>query len=153
EMGVFQDRVALEFTYYDQVTNDLVLSVPLPYSSGFTSQYQNIGEVSNKGVELTLNAIAVERDNFRWNSRVIYSHNRNKVVDLGAATDAVNYAYLNYVVEGEPIGVFLGAYYPRDAAGNIIYFPRVGTSNTPIYDESICGTELNVALGCMPTRA
>ncbi|HEU5208023.1 MAG TPA: TonB-dependent receptor [Longimicrobiales bacterium] len=153
EMGLFEDRLGLEFTYYDQVTNDLVLSVPLPYSSGFTSQYQNIGEVSNKGVELTLNALAIESDNFSWSSRVIYSHNRNKVVDLGAATDSVNYAYLNYVVEGEPIGVFYGAYYPRDEQGNIIYFPRVGTSNTPIYDASICGTELNVELGCLPTRA
>ncbi|MHB1169433.1 MAG: SusC/RagA family TonB-linked outer membrane protein, partial [Longimicrobiales bacterium] len=63
EMGVFDDRLALEFTYYDQVTNDLVLSVPLPYTSGFTSQYQNIGEVSNKGVELALNAIAIDRGN------------------------------------------------------------------------------------------
>ena len=151
ELGLFEDRIGVEFSYYDQRTNDLVLSVPLPLSSGFTSQYQNIGEVSNKGVELSVAATVLQRDNFRWNSRLIYSQNRNRVEDLGAAADSVNFAYLNYVVEGEPIGVFLGAYYPRDANGNILYFPRVGTSNTPIYDPTLCGTSLND--GCLPTRA
>lgn len=120
ELGVLADRLAVEFTYYDQTTNDLVLSVPISYSSGFTSQFQNIGEVSNKGVEITLNTVNFDRSGFGWNSRVLYASNRNRVEDLGAAADSVNHAYLNYVIEGEPIGVFAGAYYPRDASGDII---------------------------------
>lgn len=120
EVGVLDDRLALEFTYYDQRTDDLVLSVPVPLSSGYTSQYQNIGEVSNKGLEITLNTVNYQSDSFGWNSRVLYASNRNRVEELGAAADSVNYAYLNYVIEGEPIGVFAGAYYPRDDQGNII---------------------------------
>lgn len=142
ELGMFDDRLGLEFTYYDQRTKDLVLSVPLPYTSGFTSQFQNIGEVSNKGVELSLNAIALDRGNFRWNSRVIYSSNRNKVEDLGAAADSVNYAYLNYVVEGEPIGVFMGGFYPRDAEGNIVL-----TAGKPRRARNDAGAVLRKKLG------
>lgn len=123
EAGFLSDRVSLEFTYYDQLTDDLVLSVPLPLSSGFTSQLQNIGEVSNRGVEIALNTLNVQRSNFTWQSRLQYSTNRNRVEKLVSDADILPFGYLNVVIEGEPIGVFYGRGYQRDAQGEIIIDP------------------------------
>ncbi len=122
EAGLAGDRIGLEFTYYDQLTDDLVLSIPLPLSSGFTSQFQNIGEVANRGVEVALNTLNINRPNFSWSSRLNFSSNRNEVIQLAAASDTVASAagYPNFIIEGQPIGVFYGSVYPRDAAGNII---------------------------------
>jgi TonB-linked SusC/RagA family outer membrane protein len=120
EAGFLNDRASLEFTYYNQRTTDLVLGVPLPLSSGYTTQFRNIGEVSNRGVEVTLSTANVQRSNFGWNSRLTFASNRNRVESLGGAADSLNYGYLNYVIEGQPIGVFYGSVYPRDAQGNII---------------------------------
>ena len=121
DAGFFDDRASLEFTYYDKKTTDLVLSVPLAPTSGFEREFRNIGELSNKGVELTLNTLNVQRDAFEWNSRVSYARNRNRIERLNQASDILTFEYLNAVIEGEPIGVFRGAYYPRDANGRIIY--------------------------------
>lgn len=129
EAGVLDDRVAVEFTYYDKNTTDLVLSVPLAPTSGFSTRFANIGELSNKGIELTLNTVNVQRDRFSWNTRLTYARNRNRIEKLNASTDTLVFDYLNAVIEGEPLGVFFGAYYPRDAEGNIILTaPRNATT-------------------------
>ena len=120
EAGFLRDRASLEFTYYDKVTSDLVLSVPLALTTGFASQFQNIGRLSNKGIELTLSTVNIQRDRFGWTSRLGYARNRNRIEKLNAASDTLVFDYLNAVIEGQPIGVFFGAYYPRDANGNII---------------------------------
>jgi len=121
DAGFFNDRASLEFTYYDKLTTDLVLSVPLAPTSGFASEFRNIGVLSNKGVEITLNTVNVQRDAFTWSSRLGYAQNRNRIEKLNQASDILTFEYLNAVIEGQPIGVFRGAYYPRDANGNVIY--------------------------------
>ncbi|MBW3656117.1 MAG: TonB-dependent receptor, partial [Gemmatimonadetes bacterium] len=122
------DRVALEATYYDKRTSDLVLLVPLAQSSGFANQFRNIGELSNRGVELSLSTANVQRRDFTWNTRLLFARNRNRIERLNQSTDTLTFDYLNSVVEGQPIGVFLGRVYPRDAAGNVV----LGPNNTPI---------------------
>ncbi|HEY0306234.1 MAG TPA: TonB-dependent receptor, partial [Longimicrobiales bacterium] len=132
ELGVLEDRAVLEFTGYFQKTKDLVLAVPLPLSSGFTSQRQNIGEVENKGVEIALNTINVSRDNFSWRSRISFAANRNKVTQVVASArtrdgvpipDTLLVGYLNYVIEDQPVGIFYGGQYDRDANGAVVYCP------------------------------
>ncbi|HKP75618.1 MAG TPA: SusC/RagA family TonB-linked outer membrane protein, partial [Longimicrobiaceae bacterium] len=120
EAGFLRDRAALEATWYDKTTSELVLLVPLALTTGFTSQYQNIGELRNRGVELTLSTVNVQHSRFGWTSRLGYASNRNRIQKLNAASDTLVFDYLNAVIEGQPIGVFFGAYYPRDADGNII---------------------------------
>ncbi|HYW14055.1 MAG TPA: SusC/RagA family TonB-linked outer membrane protein [Longimicrobium sp.] len=128
DASFLDDRVAMELTYYDKRTSDLVLSVPLAPSSGFSSQFRNIGELSNKGIELALSAAPVQRDNFRWNTRLLFARNRNKIEKLNQASDTITFEYLNAVIEGQPIGVFYGRTYPTDAAGNRVH---LGTNRTP----------------------
>lgn len=121
EVGVLQDRAVLEFTYYHQKTTDLVLNVPLPSSSGFALQRQNVGEVVNNGVEATLNTINLSSPNLNWRSRLSFAANRNKVTNLVTATDTILVGYLNVVVKGQPIGVFYGGQYARNADGSVFY--------------------------------
>ncbi|MBB4636767.1 SusC/RagA family TonB-linked outer membrane protein [Longimicrobium terrae] len=122
------DRLAAELTYYDKRTSDLVLSVPLATTSGFATQFRNVGELTNRGVEASFSSANVQRENFRWNTRLLLAHNRNRIERLNQRSDTITFEYLNAVVEGQPLGVFLGRVYPRDANGNIIY----SAAGTPV---------------------
>jgi TonB-linked SusC/RagA family outer membrane protein len=123
DAGAFHDRAQLEFTYYNKRTSDLVLSVPLPPSTGFSQQFQNIGELTNKGIELALNTVNVASPSFSWRSRISYAANRNRVEKLVTAGDTLITGYLNAVVEGQPIGVFYGGVYARNPDGTLAYKP------------------------------
>ncbi|MEX2110808.1 MAG: SusC/RagA family TonB-linked outer membrane protein [Gemmatimonadaceae bacterium] len=121
DAGFLRDRAQIEFSYYDKKTTDLVLSIPLPPSSGFQQQFQNIGSLSNKGVELALNTVNMTRPRFAWRSRFTYSANRSKIDKLVSAADTLLFDYLNAIIIGEPIGVFLGGTYARTPDGQIAY--------------------------------
>jgi TonB-linked SusC/RagA family outer membrane protein len=114
------DRASVELTYYDKRTSDLVLSVPLAPTSGFASQWRNIGELSNKGVELSLSTENLRGGRLGWTTHFTLAHNRDRIERLNQASDTIVFDYLNAVVQGQPIGVFYGAYYPRDAQGNVV---------------------------------
>ncbi|HET6681339.1 MAG TPA: SusC/RagA family TonB-linked outer membrane protein [Gemmatimonadaceae bacterium] len=121
DMGMFDDRAQFEATYYDKFTSDLVLSVPVAPSTGATVQFQNVGELTNKGVELALNTVNINRPNFTWRSRLTWAANRNEVTKLAASGDSLLFGYLNYVMEGQPVGVFYGGIYARNPDGTIHY--------------------------------
>lgn len=121
DLGIFDDRAVLELTVYDQRTTELLLPVPLPPSRGVQSQFQNVGEVTNRGVEIALNTINLSRSNLIWRSRLGFASNRNEVEKLVTARDTLIFGYLNAVIEGQPIGVFYGAIYARDDKGNLIF--------------------------------
>ena len=71
--------------YYIKNTKDLLLQVPVPATSGYSTIWQNIGEVENKGFEFTTIASIVEKKKFNWNSNFNISFNKNKVLNLGDA--------------------------------------------------------------------
>ena len=129
ELGLFEDRALLEATAYLKKTTDLVLSVPLPPSRGFAQQFQNIGELENRGIELAINTVNVQTPTFGWRTRLQYAANRNEVTKLVTSSDTLQFGYLNYVILGQPIGIFAGGIYARDADGDIVY--AAGT-NLPV---------------------
>lgn len=123
EMGVdlsmFNDRAALAFTYYNQYTEDLLLSRPFAPSTGVGSVLDNVGELSNTGIELQLNTVNVEGGPFRWTSSLIYSRNKNILERLEG--DPYSVGYTNRVEEGYPIGVHYMRGYQRDESGQIMF--------------------------------
>lgn len=121
DLGLLGDRANLELSWYHQTTDDLVLAVPLAPSVGAQQQLQNIGELRNRGVEAALTTINIQSPDFRWTSRLQFATNRNRVEQLVTAADTLVFGYLNAVVEGQPLGVFYGGVYERDAQGNIVY--------------------------------
>jgi len=82
ELSLLANRINFEADYYISKSDGLLLDVPVPSVSGFTSVFQNIGKLQNKGLELNLTTYNL-RGNFNWNTQINFSLNRNKVLTLG----------------------------------------------------------------------
>ena len=115
DLGLFQNRILLTADYYIKNTSDLLNTVTLPSTLGFTTTIQNVGEVQNKGFELGVDA-SVFTGEFKWDLVGNISFNRNKVIKLsngedilGAFADVIVLRdNLNILREGRPIGQFWG---------------------------------------------
>ncbi len=122
DAGLFDDRLGVEFTYYDQTTKQALVSAAVKPSTGFPgSQSLNLGEVSNSGFEVTLNATPVRRENLNWNLALALAQNSNEIVSLGGVN--VPPGSSTAEIEGFPISsIFLrkvvSAEY--DASGNLV---------------------------------
>ena len=119
DIGFFDDRLSLTAEYYRMVTSDLLFNVSLPQYSGYTSQLKNIGEVENKGIELTLSSRNIDRG-LKWNMDINFSANRNKVLSLPDDNDIqygsgpghlVGLGNTQILREGHPVGTFFGWVY------------------------------------------
>ncbi|AEV97748.1 SusC/RagA family protein [Niastella koreensis] len=113
DVGLFNGRINLTFDAYYKKTSDLLLYVPFPLYTGYTSQLENVGSVENKGVELGLSTENVKSKNFNWRSTFLIAANRNKVLSLGASSSYFPVAPTGQVSPvivqvGLPVGTFWG---------------------------------------------
>ena len=127
----FDDRVGLDLTYYQQTTDNQILSLPVPLSSGYREQIVNGGKVSASGLEAVLSLRPVWNDDFKWTSRFNFSTNRATVDELPEGTERFTLAYsrvynsVNQTVffivgEGGEIGDIWGTGYLRNDAGDLV---------------------------------
>lgn len=82
DFNMFSDRIGGTLEWYDLDTRDLLVERTLPAMTGFSSIWTNLGQVNNRGVELTLNTINVKAGKFEWGSDFVFSYNKNKIVSL-----------------------------------------------------------------------
>jgi TonB-dependent starch-binding outer membrane protein SusC len=124
DASVLNDRLGLEFTYYNARTSDALLTVPVAPSSGFTgSQLRNVGEIANSGIEISLFGSPVAMPNFNWDARVGIATNRNEMVTFGGTRDepiAVGYRSSQRHAEGYPLAGYWAYPVARDANGQPI---------------------------------
>ncbi len=106
EIGLFNNRIALELDFYRKLTSDMLLDAPVPSASGFTNVYRNVGSMENKGVEINLNTINFDNEMFGWSSNFNISINKNEVLALSGGSDIFLGSTLIRV--GEPVGTFFG---------------------------------------------
>jgi TonB-linked SusC/RagA family outer membrane protein len=106
-LGLFNNRLTLTADYYNKQTSDLLLSRPLPASSGFSSITENVGTIENQGIELSIESQNFIGENFTWSTQFNISGNRNEVKKLynGQPIDDIGRGG-NRIMEGQPIGVF-----------------------------------------------
>jgi TonB-linked SusC/RagA family outer membrane protein len=105
EATTWHERIALELTYFDRDTKDLILQQPLPPSLGFTQNpFVNIGEVRNKGFEVAVNGQLLQLRNLGWESRVSFNTLDNTLVSLGGVPA---FGTLNRFTEGYQLGSFV----------------------------------------------
>jgi hypothetical protein len=122
DASLFDERLGIQFTYYDQKTKQALIQAPVRPSTGFPgSQYLNVGELANRGMELALDATPVRREDVSWNLAFTLATNENEVINLGGVVIPPTSAGTQQV-EGFPInGIFLpkvvSAEY--DASGNL----------------------------------
>lgn len=163
DFGFLANRLNGTLEFYHKTTNDLIADYQVS-----TTKYlynwltTNVGRISNRGVELTVNAIPVRTGNFTWSTSLNISHNKNKVEKISSAEFSVKFmdeAYLGgygqtgmpsqRISEGEPIGTFYGwkwagyndegvsVFYEYDDEGK----PTGNTTSKPQYKDL-------VKLGC-----
>ena len=82
DFTVLNKKLDVTLDFYNDVTKDLIMAVQLPSNSGYVQQYQNLGQTTNRGVELTLNANLVQTKDFYLDANFNISFNKNKVNKL-----------------------------------------------------------------------
>ncbi len=110
DAGFFNDRIGIEFTYYRQITKDALLLKRYPPSEGWLNlQLTNVGEVRNKGIELTIRTLPISTSTVSLDVNFMLSTNDNKVTSLGG-TAPLPYGLggIGEVREGYPINSFWG---------------------------------------------
>lgn len=112
DLELFSSRIQLTSDVYHKRTSDLLLEVPVPYSSSLASAFQNLGIVRNNGVELGLRTLNL-KGSFDWTTNLVFSANRNKILSLGGApyffvTDPASPTTLptQIIKVGESVGAF-----------------------------------------------
>jgi TonB-linked SusC/RagA family outer membrane protein len=108
DLAFFDSKVDLGFTVYDAKSTDVILSLPVPPSTGYFSQVQNAAEMTNKGMELSVNWRAVTTPAVAWTIGAQYARNKNKVTDLrGAEEFYLGGTFNGGIKEGYAHGVFI----------------------------------------------
>ncbi|MEZ0539364.1 SusC/RagA family TonB-linked outer membrane protein [Fibrella arboris] len=110
DASFFRNRLTLTVDYYNANTSDLLLNVPVPRTSGFSTELQNIGKVNNRGFEFTLGTQQTF-GRFGWTASANLATNRNEVKALGASGDPIivsgGVAGAQFITRiGEPIGQY-----------------------------------------------
>jgi TonB-dependent starch-binding outer membrane protein SusC len=83
DFGLYKNRVIASLDMYKRVTHDLLLQAPVSAVSGFSSSWQNVGDVENKGTEVTLTTRNIVKKDFQWKTNFNISFNKNTVLKLG----------------------------------------------------------------------
>ncbi len=124
EARFFDRRLRLDFTYYNQTSEDLIVPVEVSAASGYITAFQNVGIMNNKGVELQLGATLVKTKDFNFDVNINFAKNNNIVESLGGLT-ALNLGgqwNMNLQArENMPYGVIFGPGYLRSPDGQIVH--------------------------------
>jgi TonB-linked SusC/RagA family outer membrane protein len=114
DVSVWNNRLSLTLDFYHSKTVDMLLNVPVPVLSGFTTRLTNIGQLQNRGLELTVSSHNFTGRAFEWTTDFNISGNRNKVLKLGindAPVDIQNSATICRTEVGQPISNYFGYVY------------------------------------------
>lgn len=141
DLRLFNNKLGVEFTYYDNKSVDQILQPRVDNATGYILKYVNSGTLQNRGVELTLNYSPIKKENFSWDVSLNMSHNKGTVKDLPGDI-SILYVTDVQVAGGKAAsfqnGAFMGisgAQWNRDEAGNVILdwdtgLPTVSTLET-----------------------
>jgi TonB-linked SusC/RagA family outer membrane protein len=124
DIRLFDSKIRLNATYYDQTSKDLVVPVQVTAASGYTGAVQNVGEMNNKGIELQLGATIVDKGDFKFDMDLNFASNTNKVVSLGGLDALVlggQWSMTLEAREGLPYGAIVGSYFERSPSGKIVF--------------------------------
>ncbi|OAV75120.1 TonB-linked outer membrane protein, SusC/RagA family [Bacteroidales bacterium Barb7] len=112
DAGFLNDRLSFVADVYSKKTSDLLVKVLVPFSATNELQTINVGNVTNKGFELALNARLVERKKFNWSVSANIAHNTNTITHLGKSNNLTEGDYQEKIYrEGESVGSFYGFVY------------------------------------------
>ena len=148
DLGLFKDMADVSFTWYNRLSTDVILQVPVAASTGYQSQWANGAEIRNRGTELTVNVRPISKANMQWSLGFIFGTNRSEVLSLNGASE-VSFGGLGgfgvtVAQVGQPLGVFEDYDYIRcgrgiqlnDGAGGV-YDVDANCSSAQISDKAL----------------
>ena len=137
DAGLFRERLGIDFTYYNKRTTDMLQSVSIAPSTGFIgTRLANLGEVTNKGIELSVFGSPVQLRDFAWDSRVNVSTNANKLISFGIpgkTVDTPSGQAFGSVQQHRP-GYPLGGYWVTPPQRGPDGAPLLTATGQPIYN-------------------
>ena len=148
--ALFNNRINVDFSYYNRNTDDQIFELPVDPITGYTTMVTNFGKVRNRGVELLVNFVPIRTKDFRWDLGFNFAKNSNKVISMPASVEggkteiysfsAGNDAVYMYAEEGKPMGEFY-TYLPTYTEDGK---PIVGEDGLPILTADARDTGKNV---------
>ena len=130
---MFNNRLRLSATYYDAQSEDLLLPIQVTAATGFTNVWDNIADMSNKGIELQLGGTLIKKEDFSFDIDLNFAKNNNKVTSLGNLDTYVLGGQWGLSLEarpGQPYGSLIGRDFERTTSGDVIYengLPKIDT--------------------------
>ena len=124
DLSFLNNKLGLSLTVYNKkiIDNSLLVQRTLAPSSGGSTRFENVGNLTNKGWELGITANPVQTDNINWSLYGSLSHNKNLVTastQIAPITLDNNGGSPSVILAGYPLGAFYGNYFARDASGNL----------------------------------
>ncbi|MBS1491306.1 MAG: SusC/RagA family TonB-linked outer membrane protein [Bacteroidetes bacterium] len=131
ELKFLENRIGLDFTFYQNDNFNQFVTFPAPASAGYSSYYKNLGHIRNRGVEIALNIVPVKTANTTWSSTFNFTRNHNTIVNLSDAqvSSTLGYAlsdfgvnmYASRLVEGGSWGdLYANKTFQRTADGSVL---------------------------------
>ena len=159
DLGLWHNKVNIVADVYYKKTSDLLLVVPMGFASGVTSQLQNVGNVVNKGAELSANVNLLSRKRKTWSISANVAYNHNEISDMGATDNVIQGSDNQQILRrGESLGSFYGLVFDgivqadedvtalptvngqTPKAGDIKYVDSDGNGHIDGYDRQILGS-------------
>ena len=167
-VGLFKNRVSIDFAYFKEKSTDQIFRVSMAPSSGYNTKLTNVGEMENQGVEALVNVTALSTKNLRWEISANFTRIRNKVISISdgvtqssisgtgtayAGTSGTNAftGTIPSIVEGEPYGVIVGSKLPRSPDGQFIINATTGTFAAGIAGSVLADPNPDFKLGLINT--
>ncbi|AZI68980.1 SusC/RagA family TonB-linked outer membrane protein [Cloacibacterium normanense] len=116
DLDLFNNRISLIVDGYVKNTNDMLVPMSVPVTSGYSDVYVpsiNAGKIQNKGFEVTLSTKNIIKNDFKWSSDAVFSYNKNNVVNINSDTPIITASggfnsAIGLIKEGYPVNVFYG---------------------------------------------
>jgi hypothetical protein len=115
ESSILTNRVHVDLTYYNKRTHDALISLPIAASTGAPalSVLENLGSISNSGLELTVNSTLIDRRAFGWDLTVAASHNSNKILSIGNGPDGKPLPTIGTGTTRDSVGASVNGFFAR----------------------------------------
>ena len=109
DLGLWNDRLSVVADVYYKKTSDLLLIVPVGFSSGVSTQLQNVGNIENSGFEIAVNGTLLKSRRSSWNVSANIAYNRNIISDMGKTNNVIQGSDKQQILRrGESLGSFYG---------------------------------------------
>lgn len=141
DFGFLNNRLSGEIDYYNKQTTGLLLDVNVPGTTGFATQFRNVGALENKGFEFVLNTENTTGA-FRWTTSLNAATNRNRVTNLQGQIIEGGLSSMSRAVEGQPLGVFFTPEYAGvdPANGDALWYKNTVSATDGSVDRTTTNT-------------